>query len=127
MYEKESDERTALGSELGWSLRIRDALEKDMFLLHYQPIMHIKDIDLINLPAQDGVLWQRHLDETNKVNSYEVLVRMLDEDGEINYPDSFIPTAERFNMMIDIDMWVLENALQEMVAAGPDCDNIRLF
>ncbi len=126
MYEKGSDERNAMGSELGWSVRIRDALEKDMFQLHYQPIMRMEDVDLVNLPAQDGVLWQRHLDETDKVNSYEVLVRMIDENGELNYPDSFIPTAERFNMMTDIDMWVLENALQEMVATGPASKNIRL-
>jgi diguanylate cyclase (GGDEF)-like protein/PAS domain S-box-containing protein len=126
MYEKSSDERNAMGSELGWSVRIREALEKNMFQLHYQPIMQMKDVDLVNLPAQDGVLWQRHIDETDMINSYEVLVRMLDENGALHYPDSFIPTAERFNMMTDIDMWVLENALQEVVATGPDSKNIRL-
>lgn len=118
LYEKSSDERNAMGSELGWSARIKEALEKDKFVLHYQPIMHMKDVDLINLPAQDGVLWQRHLNDATKVVSYEVLVRMIDDDGTINYPDSFIPTAERFNLMTDIDMWVLENALQEVVATG---------
>ena len=118
MYEKSSDERNVMGSELGWSTRIKEALEKDKFKLHYQPIMQMQDIDLNNLPAQDGALWQRHLDDFDKTYSYEVLVRMLGEDGEIHYPDSFLPTAERFNLMIDIDMWVLENALQEMVATG---------
>ena len=126
MYEQGSDERNAMGSELGWSVRIREALEKNMFQLHYQPIMQMKDLDLINLPAHDGVLWQRHIKETDMVNSYEVLVRMLDENGTMHYPDSFIPTAERFNMMTDIDMWVLENALQEVVATGPASKNIRL-
>jgi len=126
MYEKSSDERNAMGSELGWSVRIREALEKNMFQLHYQPIMQMKDVDLVNLPAQDGVLWQRHINETDMINSYEVLVRMLDENGALHYPDSFIPTAERFNMMTDIDMWVLENALQEVVATGPASKNIRL-
>mgnify|MGYP001820538101 CR=1 FL=1 len=126
MYEQGSDERNAMGSELGWSVRIREALEKNMFQLHYQPIMKMKDLDLVNLPAHDGVLWQRHIKETDMVNSYEVLVRMLDENGTMHYPDSFIPTAERFNMMTDIDMWVLENALQEVVATGPDSKNIRL-
>jgi len=126
LYEKGSDERNAMGSELGWSVRIREALEKNMFQLHYQPIMQMKDVDLINLPAQDGVLWQRHINDSDKVNSYEVLVRMADEDGTLHYPDSFIPTAERFNMMTDIDMWVLENALQEVVATGPASKNIRL-
>jgi EAL domain-containing protein (putative c-di-GMP-specific phosphodiesterase class I) len=115
-----------MGSELGWSVRIREALEKNMFQLHYQPIMQMKDVDLINLPAQDGVLWQRHVNETDRINSYEVLVRMVDENGALHYPDSFIPTAERFNMMTDIDMWVLENALQEVVATGPASKNIRL-
>ncbi len=126
LYQQSSDERNLMGSELGWSTRIKEALEKNMFRLHYQPIMNMSDIDLANLPAQDGVLWQRHLDEKGKVNSYEVLVRMIDENGEINYPDSFIPTAERFNMMTDIDMWVLENALQEMVDTGVAAENIKL-
>ncbi len=126
MYEKTSDERNAMGSELGWSARIKEALEKDKFLLHYQPIMQMKDIDLINLPSQDGVLWQRHLNETDKVCTYEVLVRMIGEDDEIHYPDSFIPTAERFNMMTAIDMWVLENAMQEVVATGVSCNKIRI-
>mgnify|MGYP000536408263 FL=1 len=118
LYEKDSDERNTMGSELGWSARIKDALEKDKFVLHYQPIMRIKDVDLLNLPAQDGVLWQRHLNDTKKALNYEVLGRIIDEEGKIIYPDSFIPTAERFNLMTDIDMWVLENALQEMVATG---------
>ena len=126
LYEQNSDERNAMGSELGWSARIREALEKDMFQLHYQPIMKMSDIDLVNLPAQDGVLWQRHLSDSGKINSYEVLVRMIDENGELHYPDSFIPTAERFNLMTDIDMWVLENALQEVVATGDAGKNIRL-
>ncbi|HEB83312.1 MAG TPA: EAL domain-containing protein, partial [Gammaproteobacteria bacterium] len=126
MYEPSSDERNTMGSELGWSVRIKEALKNDMFQLHYQPIMQMSDIDLINLPAQDGVLWQRYLNESDKIYNYEVLVRMIGDDGEIHYPDSFIPTAERFNLMIDIDMWVLENALQEVVATGLSSDKMRL-
>ena len=83
LYEKNSDERNAMGSELGWSARIKEALEKNKFVLHYQPIMRMKDVDLNNLPAQDGVLWQRHLNNIDKIYSYEVLVRMLDENGEL--------------------------------------------
>jgi len=126
LYEKESDERNVMGSELGWSTRIKEALEKDSFVLHYQPILRMEDVDLVNLPAQDGVLWQRHLNDVDKVYSYEVLVRMVDKDGEIHYPDSFIPTAERFNLMTDIDMWVLENALQEVVATGASSKKVQL-
>ncbi|VAW50925.1 diguanylate cyclase/phosphodiesterase (GGDEF & EAL domains) with PAS/PAC sensor(s) [hydrothermal vent metagenome] len=126
LYEKDNDDRNTMGSELGWSMRIRDALEKNKFCLHYQPIMKMADIDLVNLPAQDGALWKRHLNESDKTHSYEVLVRMIDENNELHYPDSFIPTAERFNMMTDIDMWVLENSLQAVSAASVTNKNIRL-
>ena len=126
MYDKGSDERNTMGSELGWSTRIRESLENDRFKLHFQPIMQMKDIDLMNLPAQDGVLWQRHLNDSDKVYNYEVLVRMIDENGDLQYPDSFIPTAERFNMMTDIDLWVMENALQEVIASGMSSKQIRL-
>ena len=126
LYEKSSDERNAMGTELGWSARIKEALERNKFVLHYQPIMRMKDVDLVNLPAQDGVLWQRHLNETDKVFNYEVLVRMIDEDGELHYPDSFLPTAERFNLMTEIDMWVLENALQEVVATDALSEKMHL-
>jgi len=126
LYEKSSDERNVMGSELGWSTRIKEALEQNKFVLHYQPIMHMKDVDLINLPAQDGVLWQRHLNDADKIYSYEVLVRMIDEDGGLHYSESFLPTAERFNLMTDIDMWVLENALQEVNATGALSKKIRI-
>lgn len=40
----------------------------------------------------------------------EFLVRMLDENDDIIFPDEFIPAAERYNLMIDIDKWVVNNA-----------------
>lgn len=121
LYEKNGDERNAMGSELGWFVRIKEALEKNKFVLHYQPVMNMKDVDLMNLPAQSGELWRRHLNTditADEVYSYEVLVRMVNEDGGLHLPDSFIPTAERFNLMLEIDMWVLEKALQELTVCG---------
>jgi diguanylate cyclase (GGDEF)-like protein/PAS domain S-box-containing protein len=126
LYEACSDERNVMGTELGWSERIKDALEHDRFILHFQPILRMQDIDLHNLPAQDGALWQRHLNGGDKVYNFEVLVRMLGEDDELHFPDSFIPTAERFNMMTDIDMWVLERSLQAMVDTGIPSKKLRL-
>lgn len=40
----------------------------------------------------------------------EFLVRMLDEDGGLIFPDKFIPAAERYNLMIDVDKWVINKA-----------------
>ncbi|HHO59369.1 MAG TPA: EAL domain-containing protein [Thiotrichales bacterium] len=126
IYEQSSDERNIMGTELGWSTRVREALENNRFQLHFQPIMQMNDIDLVNLPAQDGMLWQRHLNDVDKVYSYEVLVRMKGDNGELHYPDSFIPTAERFNLMTAIDLWVLEQALKELVATGMNVNKTRL-
>ena len=114
LYDQTSDERNAMGTELGWSTRIRTALDNDDFELHYQPIMSMADINLHNLPAQDGAIWQSHLSDNDGAFHYEVLVRMHGDHGELYYPSSFMPTAERFNLLMELDMWVIENALKEV-------------
>jgi EAL domain-containing protein (putative c-di-GMP-specific phosphodiesterase class I) len=45
-----------------------------------------------------------------------VLVRLQDDDGEVISPSAFRPTAERFNMMQEIDLWILEHAIHELAA-----------
>lgn len=40
----------------------------------------------------------------------EFLIRMLGEDNEIISPDKFIPAAERYNLMVDVDKWVVKKA-----------------
>ncbi len=126
LYQKENDERNAMGSELGWTARLRDALQHNGFELSYQPIMKIDDIDIVNLPAQNGALWQHHLSNNSDSFHYEVLVRMHGDNGRVYFPDSFIPTAERFNMMTDIDLWVLEHALQDLTDTGSPASMITL-
>lgn len=118
MYDRNDDERNVMGSELGWSTRLREALHNDDFELHFQPILDLCDVDMIDLPIQNGMLWQQYLKMNKPRYSYEVLIRMRSESGELYMPDSFIPTAERFNMMIDIDLWVIEKALRTLVTLG---------
>ncbi len=118
LYDQASDERNAMGTELGWSTRIRAALENDDFELHYQPIVAMADVNVNNLPAQDGAIWQSYLNENDGVFHYEVLVRMRGDDGELFYPNAFMPTAERFNMLVQLDMWVLEHALIDVQNSG---------
>ena len=118
LYDSNDDERNIMGSELGWSTRLREALQKDEFKLYFQPILDLHDVDLVDLPIQNGLLWQQYLKQNKARYSYEVLIRMRTENGDLYLPDSFIPTAERFNMMIDIDMWVVENALKSLVDIG---------
>jgi EAL domain-containing protein (putative c-di-GMP-specific phosphodiesterase class I) len=101
MYEaKESGrDRVALYSEdrharhhehQTWADRIREALESDAFVLHAQPIVHIR---------------------TGAVAQRELLLRMRGEDGGLVPPGAFLPTAERFGLMPRIDRWVLSQAI----------------
>ncbi|MCZ6805274.1 MAG: EAL domain-containing protein [Proteobacteria bacterium] len=45
---------------------------------------------------------------------YELLIRMVDEKGEIIPPGAFLPAAERYNLISKLDRWVIENAFALM-------------
>jgi EAL domain-containing protein (putative c-di-GMP-specific phosphodiesterase class I) len=71
-----------------WLSRLRRALERDLFVLHFQPIVSLRD----------GV-----------VSHYEALLRLADEpDGSLIAPGSFLPAAEHHGLIRQIDRMVLE-------------------
>jgi diguanylate cyclase (GGDEF)-like protein len=47
---------------------------------------------------------------------YEILLRLESEYGLLLSPDTFIPVAERFHIMQDLDKWVLEHCLETLAA-----------
>jgi PAS domain S-box-containing protein len=79
-----------LREELEWSTRIRDAVGRDRLVLHAQPILDL---------------------ETGQVAHEELLVRMKGEGGVLVPPAEFLPAAERFGLMGEIDRWVVGNAI----------------
>lgn len=72
-----------------WVDRIRQALEDDLFVLHAQPILNLA---------------------TDRVDRYELLLRMLDPDGSPVMPGEFLPAAERSGLITQIDRWVIAEA-----------------
>lgn len=114
LYERSNDEKNVMGSELGWSQRLREAMLLDRFELHYQPILKLSAIDLNHLPAEDGSLWTEYVKHDENPLHYELLLRMKGDEDDFYYPDAFIPTAERFNLMFDVDMWVISRALETL-------------
>ena len=124
LYEQSNDEKNVMGSELGWSNRLRKAIQNDGFVLHYQPILDMENINLHDLPAEDGELWNRHIKNSSADIHYELLLRMQGKDGQLFYPDAFLPTAERFNLMIDIDLWVTEKALSILSSIHQRCKHV---
>lgn len=51
--------------------------------------------------------------------SYEILLRMVSPAGELLSPIEFLPAAERFGYMQEIDRWVISNSLEHL-ADHPD-------
>ncbi|RXH58694.1 EAL domain-containing protein [Granulicella sibirica] len=41
----------------------------------------------------------------------EILLRMVDHDGSFISPSAFIPAAERYDLMLEVDRWVLREIL----------------
>ncbi len=69
-----------------------DAFHDDRFALYAQPIRSLAN-------DADGAQW------------YELLLRVIDDDGEALSPVTLIPAAERYGQMTRVDHWVIETAL----------------
>lgn len=92
VYEQNDIEVANQRGQMQWVARIREALDTDRFRLYYQTISSAQNVN-----SQSG--------------HYEIFVRMLDDDNNIIPPGAFIPAAERFDLMSEIDKWVIKNAL----------------
>jgi diguanylate cyclase (GGDEF)-like protein/PAS domain S-box-containing protein len=124
VYSYDTDQRASMDVELNWSARLEEAIRDNLFVLCFQPILPLPSIDLRDLPAVEGELWMRHLRNGRPRRIYyEALLRMRGSSGDLVAPDAFLPTAERYNMMLDIDRWVIHHAfkaLREANAANAD-------
>jgi diguanylate cyclase (GGDEF)-like protein/PAS domain S-box-containing protein len=76
--------------------RVEKALADDRFVLYAQPI--------IDLPTGETV-------------QHELLLRMLDADGQIVPPGDFLPVAEQYALIGEVDRWVIKQATQ-LAATG---------
>ena len=47
---------------------------------------------------------------------FELMVRLRDEDGTLVPPSEFIPAAERYNVMVMVDRWVVNRAIELLEA-----------
>lgn len=99
--------------EIDWVQRIGRAISENQFLLYGQ--------------------WIRPLAEGRKRASHcEVLIHMLDENGQIAGPSAFLPAAERYHLMPIIDRWVVHATLEALRGLPDDaarrlgCFNINL-
>jgi len=86
IMDEKSESFVRLHHEMDWISKIYDAINHNLFMLYIQKIKSLKGED----------------------DHYEVLIRMKNEEGDIFYPDSFLPSATRYSLMPKIDLWVIE-------------------
>ncbi len=80
-------------SELQVVAQINNAFERGQFRLYRQLIQPLSP------DAEPGL-------------HYEVLVRMLDQSGNLVPPTAFMPAAERYNLLTSIERWVISSLVE---------------
>jgi diguanylate cyclase (GGDEF)-like protein len=100
LYYSDDNELTRQRGERLWISQIHQAIEEHRFQLYAQDIVPIAPNHAFVEPLQDGKLkFERHV---------EILLRMIDRDGQIISPGCFIPAAERYGLMTELDRVVIE-------------------
>jgi EAL domain-containing protein (putative c-di-GMP-specific phosphodiesterase class I) len=95
---EETEERTRIQRELQaltWVGRIREAIDEDRLVLYSQPIV----------PLSGGEAGE------------ELLLRMVDRKGDTIPPGTFLPVAEKYGLVGEIDQWVVPEAIR-LAATG---------
>ena len=90
LYQTDDQETNKIHGEMLWISRITEALEHNRLALAYQTIAPIKT-------------------EYTPLQYYEVLVRLVEKNGELLAPGHFLPAAERYGIAPNIDRWVIRN------------------
>ncbi len=88
-----------------WVKHIRSALMENRFRLAHLPIAGLRS-------------------EAGRM--YDMLVRMLDEQGNSVLPSEFLPAAERNNLMKTIDRWIITASLDFCAKDKADLVFVRL-
>jgi EAL domain-containing protein (putative c-di-GMP-specific phosphodiesterase class I) len=77
---------------------MREALAEDRMVLVAQP--------LISLDPRGA--------EHDRVDGFELLVRLREPDGTLVLPGAFLPAVERYNLATRLDRWVVGEAVRQL-------------
>ena len=90
--------------DMQWVSRLTQALEDDRFCLYVQAIAPIQPVAAFQ-PRPPAI--------------YEVLLRLQDPHGNLVMPGAFIPAAERYHLMPDLDRWVIRTLFRTLASLPP--------
>ncbi len=80
---------------------LTDEIDDKQFVLYCQPILPLATVAPFTsaLPLTPSIQEPQH---------FEVLIRKVGQDGKHMLPTTFIPSAERYHLMPNIDRWVIK-------------------
>ena len=87
VYQESDADFARRHGEMLWVTRINQALREHHFVLYRQAIVSTRP--------------------PHAIHHYEVLLRIRNQDGTLSEPGSFLPAAERYDLMTAIDRWVI--------------------
>jgi diguanylate cyclase (GGDEF)-like protein/PAS domain S-box-containing protein len=97
VFELGDKDLTKRREDMGWVERITRAVDENRLVLYAQPYKSL------TRSAQSEL----HV---------ELLLRMIDEAGNVVLPGAFLPAAERYDLMPIIDRWVIRSAFSSIKA-----------
>ena len=108
IYKAEDEDIARQHGEMQWVERINQALEEDRFVLYAQPIVGVNE----------------SLDDPHH---FEILLRMIDYEGNIIPPGAFLPSAERYNLITKLDQWVVNAVFSQYHVCREQASNLIQF
>lgn len=103
VYQADNVELKEKHNLLSWISRINLGIENNQFVLYSQPIQGLHN---------------------NAEPHCELLIRMKGEDGMLYPPSVFLPAAERYHLMPQIDRWVVNEALSIISKKGVEATGV---
>ncbi len=91
LYDESDMMRERMDNQLAWKDRLLEALENDALVLAFQPIVGVA---------------------SRSVHHFEVLVRMREPGGVLIAPGNFVPAAEHFGLIQQVDRQIVTKAIR---------------
>ena len=107
-YERDDEQMRARHGAMEWAVQIDKAIAEERLQLNYQPITPVRR------------------DEGSEEH-FELLLTMIDEQGNTVAPADFIAAAETYNRMGPVDRWVVKAALEWMGEHRAELERIGGF
>lgn len=107
MHEADEVVVTRESDSPAWIKHVRTAIQDNALKLMYQPI--------IDLHAAGGV------------EMYELLLRLKAPGGQLVSPTAFLPVADRFGLMAELDYWVVREACAELARVNTRGRSVTFF